>query len=124
MDPYGPALFPEESISYQKQQTPFGEIEVATLFGDPSKSGPYVQRLKFPADFEVSPHSHGDRMKIVTLLEGELLFGYLNETPVKMLPGSIWTESKDQVHFGTVGNKTTVIEIHGIGPVSSTPYTP
>jgi quercetin dioxygenase-like cupin family protein len=124
-DPSEPTIFRIDDIPYKTQSTPFGNLEIAIIFGDPTKAGPYVQRIKFPPRMEVKPHSHGkDELKIVSLLEGELLFGYLGEEGEAMKPGNIWTESMGLVHFGLAGDKGAVIEIFGIGPVSSTPHIP
>lgn len=124
-DPSQPTIFRVDEITYKMQSTPFGELGIALLFGDPTKAGPYVQRIKFPPRMEVKPHSHGKgELKIVSLLEGELLFGYLGQEGEAMKPGNIWTESMGLVHFGLAGDKGAVIEIFGNGPVSSTPYIP
>src|SRR5262249_38738037 len=32
--------------------------EIAVLFGDPSKPGPFAIRLKFPANYNIPAHSH------------------------------------------------------------------
>ena len=122
-DPSSPTIFSLSDIKYKTQSTPYGELGIAIIFGNPDKIGPYVQRIKFPPNMEVTPHSHGlGELKIVSLLDGELLFGYYGQEGEVMLPGNIWTESMGLVHFGKAGDEGATIEIHGIGPVSSTPY--
>jgi quercetin dioxygenase-like cupin family protein len=124
-DPAKETIFRVDDIPYITQSTPFGELKIALLFGDQTKAGPYVQRLQFPPDMEVKPHSHGiNELKIVSLLGGELFFGYLGEEGEAMKVGNIWTESMGLVHWGKAGPEGATIEIHGIGPVSSTPYNP
>ncbi len=124
-DPSTPIIFKKGKISFKTQDTPFGELGIALIFGDPTKAGPYVQRIKFPPNMEVAPHAHGmQELKIVSLIEGALLFGYLGDEGEVMLPGNIWTESMGLVHFGKAGDKGAVIEIHGTGPVSSILYQP
>ena len=35
-------------------------MEQVNLVGNPSKSGPYTLRLKFPAGYRLAPHAHPD----------------------------------------------------------------
>ena len=42
-------------------------IEQANLVGDPSKSGPYTVRLRFPAGYRLAPHTHPDYREVTIL---------------------------------------------------------
>jgi quercetin dioxygenase-like cupin family protein len=122
-DPSLPTIYRIDNIPYESQSTLFGNLKVVVLFGDPSKDGPYVQRIKFPPNMKIAPHAHGvHELKIVSLLGGELHFGYLGDKGEAMKVGNIWTESMGLVHWGLAGPEGAVIEIHGIGPVNSIPY--
>ncbi|MEO8630969.1 MAG: cupin domain-containing protein, partial [Betaproteobacteria bacterium] len=48
--------------------------KVAVLQGVPGSSGPVVVRLKFPANFVISPHWHSTD-EVITVLEGTLHAG-------------------------------------------------
>src|SRR5215471_8945880 len=48
--------------------------EAALLFGDPSKEGVFVLRLKFPAGYSVAPHTH-PVSEIVTVISGTFYKG-------------------------------------------------
>ena len=70
-------------------------IEQANLVGDPSKSGPYTVRLRFPAGYRLAPHTHPDYRE-VTILSGTWNTGYgekFNETALKALPRACFCQS-------------------------------
>jgi len=52
--------------------------EVAVVSGDPSKTGPFVLRLKFPANYSIPAHSHPTDEN-VTVLSGSLFVGMGNK---------------------------------------------
>ena len=95
------------------------------LFGDPTKAGPYVMRVKYPANMTVPPHTHGYEVKVVALLEGEIYLGYSSTVDMskatKLEVGSIWTEPKGIPHFGKMGPNGATLEVHGVGPSSMVP---
>lgn len=115
-------IYKHHDISYSPVAGKPG-IYSATLFGDPTKTGPYVQRLKFDAGLTVAPHYHNDALKVVSLVEGVLYFAYgdkFDESALKPLTqGDIWTEAKGQAHFAQTKDSHAIIEIHGVGPISS-----
>ena len=93
-------------------------LEQTILVGDPSKSGPYTIRLKFPAGFKVAPHTHPDSRE-VTILSGTWHTGYGEKAEtagLKELPaGSFYTEPANVPHYVEV-REPTVIQVSGIGP--------
>ena len=48
--------------------------EVAVLYGDPSKDGPFAMRLKMPKGYAIPPHSH-PKPEIVTVISGTFQIG-------------------------------------------------
>lgn len=68
-------------------------IQIATLVGDPAKAGDVVVlRLKFPANFQMSPHTH-PYSEVVTVISGTIgsTHGEKFEKEGEMLkPGSLW----------------------------------
>jgi quercetin dioxygenase-like cupin family protein len=48
--------------------------EIAVVSGDPSKTGPFVIRLKFPANYTIPAHSHPTDEN-VTVLSGSVFVG-------------------------------------------------
>ena len=77
-------------------------IEQAKLVGDPSKPGPYTIRLKFPAGYKLTPHTHPDYRE-VTILSGTFYTGHSDKFDaalIKALPaGSFYTEPANLPHF-------------------------
>src|SRR5437588_346796 len=55
----------------------------AVLYGDPTKPGLYVSRVKIPAGFQLMPHTHPDEWRTAVVLSGTLFFGL----------GTRWDES-------------------------------
>ena len=52
----------------EQYKNPFGVgVEVATLFGDPSKPGIYVLRIKWPPGIMSKPHKHPEDRHVVVL---------------------------------------------------------
>ena len=48
--------------------------QIAVISGDPSKEGPYVIRLKMPANYKVAAHNH-PTTEYVTVLSGDFHVG-------------------------------------------------
>ena len=59
--------------------------QLSVLYGDPTKEGMFVMRLKFPANYRVPPHTHPVD-EIVTVISGEFNIGMgkeFNEAQLK-----------------------------------------
>jgi quercetin dioxygenase-like cupin family protein len=93
-------------------------MEQVNLVGNPTESGPYTVRLKFPAGYKLAPHVHPDSRE-VTILSGTWYTGYgekFDETALKALPaGSLYTEPANVSHFVEV-REPVVIQVSGMGP--------
>jgi quercetin dioxygenase-like cupin family protein len=92
--------------------------EAAVLFGDPSKEGLFVLRLKFPAGYSVAPHTHPVD-EIVTVISGTFYKG-MGETadPRKAQPlpaGSFFALPPGTAHYVFM-EEETVIQISTVGP--------
>jgi len=98
------------------------KVQVVTILGDPSKSGPYSQLLRVAPHASISAHHHaGDR--IATVLSGTWHFGYgvkFDESKLKTLPkGSVYTEPANAPHFAQTGDEPVTVLITGIGPTDT-----
>ena len=73
-------------------------LETAVTFGDPTKPGPYVLRVKFPAGFKLMPHIHPDEWRTGVMLSGTYYFAVgeqWDETKLKPYPaGMFFSETK------------------------------
>jgi quercetin dioxygenase-like cupin family protein len=92
--------------------------EAAVLFGNPSKEGYFVLRLKFPAGYRVAPHTHPVD-EVVTVISGTFHEG-MGETadPRKAQPwpeGSFFARPPGMAHYVFV-EEETVIQISTVGP--------
>jgi Domain of unknown function (DUF4437) len=100
--------------------------QIAVLYGDPGKSGPFVFRLKFPADYKVAPHIHPNDYNL-TVLAGALYLGMGDKfDPARgqaLNSGGFLHLPKRTHHYEwTTGD--TVIELSGAGPVGMTYLNP
>jgi quercetin dioxygenase-like cupin family protein len=92
--------------------------KMAVLAGDPDKSGPYVMRLKLPANSTVPAHTHSGTEN-VTVLSGNLDLG-LGEKLDKSKGQELVAESyflmpAHTPHFAWT-NSETIVQVHGMGP--------
>ncbi|MEH0197821.1 cupin domain-containing protein [Caulobacter sp. CCNWLY153] len=77
-------------------------IRTTTLYGDPTKAGPYTIEIRVPPHTRIAAHSHKDDRTAV-VVSGTWLFGYgrRNEVPLvkELPPGSFYTEPAGVDHF-------------------------
>ena len=52
-----------------------GPPQTVVLYGDPTKAGVFVSRVKFSAGWKDPPHWHPDEVRTVVVLSGTLYFG-------------------------------------------------
>ena len=101
--------------------------ELARLIGDSTKPGPYVERVKFPANFTVQGHSHPED-RTYTVISGTWYVGYgdkLDPAKLKALPaGSLHTEPANVNHFVVTKEGGVVIQITGTGPTATRIFDP
>lgn len=99
-----------------------GTNEQAILFGDPTKPGPYVIRIKWlPGNFS-KPHFHNsDRFFVV--ISGTWWVGtgskFDTEQTVAVPAGSYVIHKGGQTHFDGAKNEEAIIQVTGIGPVTT-----
>ena len=93
---------------------------MAVIEGSFSRPGPFTVRLKFPANYRIPPHWHPVKVT-VTVISGTFHMGLGDELDTgkgKMLPaGSIFEMPAMIHHFGWTSEET-IIQEHGIGPLS------
>jgi mannose-6-phosphate isomerase-like protein (cupin superfamily) len=92
----------------------------AVVSGDPAKDGPFVMRLKFPADYKIMPHSHPVDEHL-TILNGTFFVSRgdtFDPQKVKDLPeGSYAQLPARSNHFALTKGEVT-LQLHGMGPWS------
>ncbi len=113
---------PPNEIRWVKN--PNGSNESAVLFGDPSKPGPYVIRLKWNPGHMSRPHFHqNDRFFIV--ISGTWWMGtgetYDPNSTVPAPAGSYVIHRAKGIHYDGAKDEPAVIQVWGMGPATSTP---
>ena len=101
-----------------------GTNESAVLFGDPSKPGPYVVRVKWLPGNMSRPHFHPND-RFFAALSGTWWMG-TGETfdPNNTLPvpaGSYVIHYGGKVHYDGAKDEETIIQVWGMGPATATP---
>ena len=101
-----------------------GTNEQAVLFGDPSKPGPYVARIKWLPGNMSRPHFHpNDRFFVV--ISGTWWMGtgttFDPNATVPAPAGSYVVHYAGTVHYDGAKDEEVIIQVWGIGPATSTP---
>jgi hypothetical protein len=100
-----------------------GTNEQAVLFGDPTKPGPYVVRLKWLPGNMSRPHVHpNDRFFVV--ISGTWWVGsgetYDPNRTVPMPAGSYVVHYAGKPHYDGAKDGEAVIQVWGMGPATTT----
>lgn len=92
--------------------------QAAVLYGDPSKEGVFVMRLKLPAGFAIAPHTH-PRAEILTVLSGGFHIGMGKvadkSKAQKLAAGSFFAFDPGLAHYAHV-EEETVVQLSSTGP--------
>ena len=98
--------------------------ETAVTYGDPTKPGVYVLRVKFPAGFKLMPHFHPDEWRTGVVLSGTYHFGLgeqWDESKLKPYPpGTFFSEPKGMPHFVWAKDGEVIIQLTAMGPTGIT----
>jgi hypothetical protein len=105
-------------------RNPAGTNEQAILYGDPSKAGPYVVRIKwFPGNMS-RPHFH-ENDRFFAVLSGTWWVGtgekFDPESTVGATAGSYVIHRAKGVHYDGAKDQETIIQVWGMGPATSFP---
>ena len=114
----GQKIIKAEEIAW-KEHPFFKGAQTVVLMGDPSKPETVVQRIKFPANFKVAPHTH-PYSEVVTVISGSVGFGSAEQfDPAKgtiLKAGALNATPAKTVHFVWTGNEEAVVQIQFTGP--------
>ena len=118
VDPTAVQVVPPDQIKWVKNAA--GTNETAVLFGDPTKPGPYVMRIKWLPGNMSRPHTHTtDRFFVV--ISGTWWCGsgtkFDPDSTVPTKPGSYVIHHAGQPHYDGAKGEETVIQVFGIGPL-------
>jgi quercetin dioxygenase-like cupin family protein len=98
-------------------------IQVAVLYGDPTKPGPFGLRLKIPANLEIGSHSHSGT-EYITVVSGKAKVSWGLKADVMggddLGPGSFfWMKSGD--HHDLKAIEETIVDLNSTGPFDLMP---
>jgi anti-sigma factor ChrR (cupin superfamily) len=96
--------------------------QFAVVAGDPSKDGPYVVRLKMPANYRIPAHNH-PTAENVTVLSGKFHLGMgdkLDEAKGQELTAGGFAEAAPKMNHFAWTTAETVVQVHGQGPFAIT----
>jgi hypothetical protein len=118
-----------ESILKLPQEIEFkgpatGAPQTAILYGDPTKPGVFVTRVKFSAGWKDPPHWHPDEVRTVVVLSGTFYFASgdkWDESRFKAYPvGTFYSEPPKAPHYTWAKDGEVIIQITGVGPSGKT----
>jgi len=103
-------------------------VEMATVYGDPSKPGHYISRAKFPPHVMSTPHTHPND-RFITVLEGTWYTGtgpvFDPDAAVPLGPGSVMKHPGGAAHWdGSADDYPVIIQVEGEGPASNAELDP
>ena len=98
-------------------------VKFASIYGDPSKPGPYVIRVIFPVGVMSSPHSHSEERHVI-VIKGTWFTGTDDKwdptTAVGLPAGSYMYHPAGGVHFDGALKDEVTVQIVGVGPSKTT----
>ena len=98
--------------------------ETAVTYGDPSKPGVYVMRVRFPAGFKLMPHFHPDEWRTGVVLSGNYYFALgeqWDESKLTSYPaGTFFSEPRGTPHFVWAKDGEVIVQFTAMGPTGLT----
>lgn len=105
-----------------------GAPQHVTLFGDSSKPGLYVDRIKFLPGMKVMPHWHPDAVRTVLVMSGTFYFAVgsqWDENKLKAYPaGTLYSEPPRTPHYAWAKDGEVILQVTAIGPTGNVPVPP
>ncbi len=93
--------------------------EISVLAGDPAKPGPFVLRVKFPADTVIAPHTHANA-ETLTILSGSIY--HQHGTTIDKAKGSALKTGgfvflpEKMPHALWTTDEAVILQVNGTGP--------
>jgi quercetin dioxygenase-like cupin family protein len=101
-----------------------GPPQTVVLYGDPTKPGLFVTRVRFSPGWKDPPHFHPDPARTVVVLTGTFYFGSgdtWDESKMKAYPaGTFYSEPPNSPHFTWAKDGEVIIQLTGMGPSGKT----
>jgi len=98
--------------------------ESAVLYGDPSKAGAYVTRVRLPAGLKLMPNWRAEPWRTAVVLSGTLYFGigeqWEDSKLVAYPPGTFFSHPYKTPHFAWAKDGDVILQFTGMGPAGAT----
>jgi quercetin dioxygenase-like cupin family protein len=101
-----------------KDHPVFPGAQTAILVGDPTKAEVVVQRVKFPPNYRVAPHTH-PYAEVVTVISGTLGHGMgekVEATGELLKPGGLFALPAKHPHYVWTTTEETIVQVQFTGP--------
>jgi len=102
-----------------------GAPQHVTLFGDSSRPGLYVDRIKFMPGMKVMPHWHPDTVRTILVMSGTFYFAVgeqWDESKLKAYPaGTLYSEPARSPHYAWAKDDEVILQVTAIGPTGNVP---
>jgi hypothetical protein len=93
---------------------------LAVLVGDPARPGPFLIRVRMPADVKMMPHRHRED-RIYTVISGVFYIGLGDKFDAAKLtahaPGTVLVVPAGTAHFHWARSGDYVTQVSAIGPL-------
>ena len=98
-------------------------LSQAVVYGDPSKPGMYVIRVKFAPGVMSPPHFHPEQ-RFVQVLKGTWWTGagpkWDKDATTPLAAGNFATHFANKIHYDGAKDEEVIVQISGIGPSGTT----
>lgn len=98
-------------------------VQMAVVWGDPTKSGPYIIRIQLADGATVAPHWHPDDER-ATVLSGMFMVGVgdkIDPSMMKALGPGAFVYIPKGVHHYAMAKGVTTVQVSGMGPFVMNP---
>ncbi len=113
-----PNIMQADALTWAPAQGLPPGAQVAVLYGNPSKRGPFAVRFKFPAGYALPTHSHPTD-EYLTVISGKarMAFGAkADEAQAQPLPVGAFMTLPAGAWHRLWADAETIIELHSTGP--------
>lgn len=111
-------VFKPDTLQW-KEHPVFKGAQTIILVGDPTKAEAIVQRVKFPPNYQVPPHTH-PYAEVVTVISGNFGNAMGEKFDTKkgemLKAGSVFALSGNHAHYVWTTNEETIVQIQFTGP--------
>jgi quercetin dioxygenase-like cupin family protein len=95
-------------------------VRLAVVVGQPSKTGPYVIRVRVPHGVKLMPHKHPED-RVYTVISGVFYIGLGDEFEAEKLeaypPGAVIILPGNTAHFHWAKSGEYITQVSAIGPL-------